>query len=194
MNEELLKEIKGMLPWLVVAAVAVGGYYGVKNHMAAKKAASSLSLVTSVTAADFEDAVSKYGSSDAGGALKLKLAKRYFDDGRYDEALAKYDELAKAAPDGFDGVPAVGRAVCLEAKGQYAEAKAAFEAFAGDAANAKSFLLLTAKVGAIRATALGGDREGALKAAAALKESVAGDELAKARVEQLEDLVKRLAK
>ena len=190
MNEEIIQEIKQTIPWFIVAALAVAGYYGVKNYRENRRAESSAALVQSYTTGEFESAVSKYGSTAAGGALKLRLAKKYYDDGRYDEAIAVYDGLSSSAPDGFADIPAVGKAHCLEAKGDYAAALAAYDGFA--AANPGSFLAFDAKLGAIRATALGGDREKALSALAALKESVKGDDASKLRVEQLEDALKRL--
>ena len=192
MNEELINEIKSTLPWLIVAAIAVGGYYGVKNHLAAKKAAASQALVSASALPEAEEAVSAHGSSAAGGALKIRLAKRYFDDGRYDEALGIYDELVKSAPDGFADIPAVGRAQCLEAQGKFAEARDAFAAFAE--ANPTNYLTLTARLGVFRTTALAGDAAKALEGLAALKGEVGDDEVAKARVESLEDVVRRLPK
>lgn len=189
MNEELMQEIKSTIPWLIVAALAVGGYYGVKNYLENRRIESSNSLVASYTTDEFEGAVQKFGSTDAGGALKLRLAKKYFDDGRYEEAIEIYDGLASKAPEGYADIPAVGKAQCLEAQGKYAEALSAYEAFAG--ANPKSFLALAAKLGAARAIALGGDKEKALAKLAEIKESVKDDEVAKARVESVEDTVKR---
>jgi len=192
MNEELMQEIKGTLPWLLVAAVAVGGWYGWKNYTAERKAAASESLVNAFTVEELEEASSKYASTDAAGALKLRLAKKYFDGERFQEALDLYDELAKNPPDGFADVPAVGRAQCLEALGKFAEAQKEFDAFAE--ANPKSFLAMTAKLGAARALAEAGDKKAALDRLAALKESVKDDMLAKMRVEATEDVVKRYKK
>jgi len=189
MNEELMQEIKSTLPWLVVAALAVGGYYGVKNYRENRRIESSTALVASYTTDEFEGAVQKFGGTDAGGALKLRLAKKYFDDGRYEEAIAIYDELAAKAPEGFADIPAVGKAQCLEAQGKYAEALSAYEAFAE--ANPKSFLVLSAKLGAARAIALGGDKAKALAKLAELKEEVKDEAVSKARVEALEDTVRR---
>ena len=189
MNEEIMQEIKSTIPWLIVAALAVGGYYGVKNYRENRKVESSAALVTSFTTDEFQDAVAKFGSTDAGGALKLRLAKKLYDDGRYEEALDKYEELAKNVPDGFADIPAVGKAQCLEAQGKYTEALDAYQAFAE--ANAASPLALTAKLGAARVTCLCGDKAKALEQLKALKESVKDDDLAKARVEAIEDTVKR---
>ena len=107
MNEELLKEIKSTLPWLLAAAILVGGYYAWKNHRAAQRTAASQTVASAYTATELEDAVTKFGGTPSAGALKIKLAKSYYDAGRYDEAMKLYDELAANAPDGFADIPAV---------------------------------------------------------------------------------------
>lgn len=188
--EDFVKEIRATIPWLLAAALVVAGYYGVKNYMAARRAAASEALVNAYTAEELEEAVSKFGGSDAGGALKLRLAKKYFDAGRYQEALDQYAALSgDKAPDGFADVPEVGKAQCQEALGNYADALAAYEAFAE--ANPNSYLALTAKLGAARAIALSGDREKALQRLAGIKESVKGDALSEARIDATEDCIKR---
>ncbi len=188
--EDFVKEIRATIPWLLAAALVVAGYYGVKNYMAARRAAASEALVNAYTAEELEEAVSKFGGSDAGGALKLRLAKKYFDAGRYQEALDQYAALSgDKAPDGFADVPEVGKAQCQEALGNYADALAAYEAFAE--ANPNSYLALTAKLGAARAIALSGDKEKALQRLAGIKESVKGDALSEARVDATEDCIKR---
>ena len=186
------KDGKSTVIWLLVAAIAVGGYYGWKNHRAAVKAAAADALVSAYTTEEIEDAVSKFSGSATEGALKLRLAKSYYDAGRYDEALAQYEALDGKAPDGVAEIPVVGKAQCLEAQGKFAEAKAAFEAFAG--ANPKSCLKLTAQLGAVRCLAQSGDKKGALALVETLKAEVKGDEISKARVEAIESLVKRYAK
>ena len=188
--EDFVKEIRATIPWLLAAAVVVAGYYGVKNYMASRRAAASEALVNAYTAEELEEAVTKFGGSDAGGALKLRLAKKYFDAGRYQEALDQYTALSgDKAPDGFADIPEVGKAQCLEALGSYAEALAAYEAFAE--ANPSSYLALTAKLGSARVLALSGDREKALQRLAEIKESVKGDAVSEARVDATEDCIKR---
>ena len=188
--EDFVKEIRATIPWLLAAALVVAGYYGVKNYMAARRAAASEALVNAYTAEELEEAVSKFGGSDAGGALKLRLAKKYLDAGRYQEALDQYAALSgDKVPDGFADVPEVGKAQCQEALGNYADALAAYEAFAE--ANPNSYLALTAKLGAARAIALSGDKEKALQRLAGIKESVKGDALSEARVDATEDCIKR---
>ena len=186
------KDGKSTVIWLLVAAIAVGGYYGWKNHRAAVKAAAADALVSAYTTEEIEDAVSKFSGSATEGALKLRLAKSYFDAGRYDEALAQYEALDGKAPDGFAEIPVVGKAQCLEAQGKFAEAQKAFEAFAE--ANPKSCLKLTAQLGVVRCLAQSGDKKGALARVETLKAEVKDDEISKARVEATESLVKRYEK
>lgn len=193
MNEDLLKEIKSTIPYLIAAALVVGGYYGVKEYRAKQKAAASSALVSAYTVEELEEASSKFGSSAAGGVLKLRLAKKYYDAGRHQEALDIYRALSgDKAPDGYADIPAVGAAQCLEALGQHAEALKAYDAFVE--ANPESFLALTAKLGAARAQALSGDSKAALVRIEALKKAVGDDSLAKMRVETTEDCIKRLPK
>ena len=183
------KDGKQTVALLAVAAIAVGGWYGWKNHRESVRDAASASLTSAYTADELEEAVSRFSGQPVGGALKIRLAKSYFDAGRYEEALAQYEELAANPPDGFADIPAVGKAQCLEALGKFAEAVAAFDAFAE--ANPKSFLALTAQLGAARSLAQAGDKAKALERMAALKEANKGDDLAKARVEATESVIKR---
>lgn len=183
------KDGKQTVALLAVAAIAVGGWYGWKAHRESVRDAASASLTSTYTADELEEAVSRFSGQPVGGALKIRLAKSYFDAGRYEEALAQYDELLANPPDGFADIPAVGKAQCLEALGKFAEAVAAFDAFAE--ANPKSFLALTAQLGAARSLAQSGDKAKALERIEALKEANKDDDLAKARVEATESVIKR---
>ena len=183
------KDGKSTVIWLLAAAIVVGGYYGWKNHKAAVKTAASEALVNAYTTEEIEDAASKFSGSATAGALKLRLAKSYFDAGRFEEALAQYEALDGKAPDGFADIPVVGKAQCLEALGKFAEAQKAFDAFAE--ANPKSYLALTAQLGAVRAYVQAGDKTKALARIDALKAANKGDELATARIEAVETAIKR---
>ena len=198
-NPELLplvewweKDGKSTVIWLLVAAIAVGGWYGWKNHKAAVKAAASDALVSAYTTEEIEDAVAKFSGSATEGALKLRLAKNYYDAGRYEEALAQYETLVGNAPDGFADIPVVGKAQCLEALGKFDEAAKAFDAFAE--ASPKNYLTLTAQLGAARCFAQAGDKTKALARIDALKAANKDDELSKARIEATESAIKRFEK
>ena len=186
------KDGKQMVTYLAIAAVVVGAWYGWKNHRASKRAAASEALVSAYTAEELEDAVAKFSGTPTEGALKLRLAKNYFDAGRAQEALDVYASLEGRAPDGFADIPAVGKAQCLEALGKFDEAAAAFDAFVQ--ANDKSYLKLTAQLGSARCVAQAGDKAKALASLAALKAAAGDDELAKVRIESTEDCVKRYEK
>ena len=183
------KDGKQTVIYLLVAAIAVGGWYGWKNHKLAVKNAAAESLVNAYTTEEIEDAVAKFSGSATEGALKLRLAKNYFDGGRYEEALAQYEALVGNAPDGFADVPVVGKAQCLEALGRFDEAAKAFDAFAE--ANPTNYLTLTAQLGAARSFAQAGDKKKALARIEALKAANKDDALAKARVEATETAIKR---
>ena len=186
------KDGKSTVIWLLVAAIAVGGYYGWKNHRAAVKAAAADALVNTYTTEEIEEAASKFSGSATAGALKLRLAKSYFDAGRFEEALAQYESLDGKAPDGFADIPAVGKAQCLEALGKFAEAQKAFDAFAE--ANPKSYLTLTAQLGAARCLAQAGDKKAALARIDALKAANKEEGIEKARIEATESTIKRFEK
>ena len=198
-NPELLplvewweKDGKSTVIWLLVAAIAVGGWYGWKNHKAAVKAAASDALVSAYTTEEIEDAVAKFSGSATEGALKLRLAKNYYDAGRYEEALAQYEALVGNAPDGFADIPVVGKAQCLEALGRFDEAAKDFDAFAE--ASPKNYLALTAQLGAARCFAQAGDKTKALARIDALKAANKDDELSKARIDATESVIKRFEK
>ena len=195
-NPELLplvewweKDGKQTVIWLLVAAIAVGGWYGWKNHRQAVKRAASEALVNAYTTEEIEDAVAKFSGSATAGSLKLRLAKSYFDAGRYDEALSQYEALAGNAPDGFADIPAVGKAQCLEALGKFDEAAKQFDAFSE--ANPKSYLALTAQLGAARCFAQQGDKKKALARIDALKQANKEEGIEKARIEATETAIKR---
>ena len=195
MNEELeqlIQEVKSILPWLLAAGIVVAGYHGVRKYMADKRAAAAEAVSNAYTTEELEDAAAKFKGTKTEGVLRLRLAKSYFDSANYDSALEIYESLEGKAPDGFEGVPAVGKAQCLEALGKFDEARAAFDAFAE--ANEKSFLALTAKLGSARCIAQAGDRAKAIETLEALKTSVGDDELSKSRVESTLQIVKRYEK
>ena len=188
--DDFVREVKATVPWLLAAAIVVAGYYGVKNYRIARKAAASEAFVNAYTAEELEEAASKFGGTDAGGAIKLRLAKKYFDASRYQEALDLYSALSgEKAPDGFADIPEVGKAQCLEALDNFADALAAYEAFAE--ANPDSYLALSARLGSARVLAQMGEKDKALALLAEIKVSVNGDSVSEARVDATEDCVKR---
>ncbi len=203
MNKNIPEELLPLLDWwdqngkqtvaiVLVAAVAVAGYYGYKNWQENRQAGASKVLMEAYTSGELEDGVAKYDSTKAGPAIRLRLAKKYFDEERYQEALDLYTALNGKAPAGFEDIPAVGAAQCLEALGKYDEAKKAYDDFA--AAKATSPLALSAKLGAARVVAAKGDKTAAVKILEDLKATVKDDAVATARIDVTIDVVKRWEK
>lgn len=177
---------------LVVVGLAVGGFYAGRAYLRDRAVKANAALMNDYNADELEADVARYGSTKTGGALKLRLAKAYYDVGRYQDALDTYDKLVadKAAPEGFAEIPVVGRAYALEGLGRFAEARKAYVDFAEDSANTNSCLVLTARLGAARTTALLGDKTGARKELDALK-AAATDRAARARIERLAETIAR---
>ena len=178
---------------IVVAVLAVfAAYKGYVAHREAKKVAAGSAVLTAYTTAQLEDAVSEFQGMAAEGVLKLRLAKSYYDAGRYDEAKDLYDSFGGVGPEGFEDVPAVGAALCLEAVGEYDAALAAFDEFVQN--KPESLYALTAKLGAARVIALKGDKEEALKKLDAVKAEVKDDAASTAIVETMISTVRRYQK
>ena len=188
-----VKEGKSTLTMLVIAGAVVGAFYGIRGYLRSRDASANAALANSYTADDLEAAVSSYGSSKVGPALKLRLAKAYYDAERYQDALETYDALVAKADKipAFADVAYIGRAYSLEGLKKYQEAREAYGAFAKDASKTNSYLALSAKLGDARCQALAGDKDGAVKALDAIKETVKGDKMAEMRAERLTDAIKR---
>ncbi len=188
-----VKEGKSTLTMLVLAGAVVGAFYGIRGYLRSRDAAANAALTNSYTTDDLEAAVSSYGSSKVGPALKLRLAKAYYDAERYQDAFDTYDALAAKADKipAFADVAYIGRAYSLEGLKKYQEAREAYAAFAKDESKTNSFLALSAKLGDARCQALAGDKDGAVKALDAIKATLKDDKLAEARVERLTDAIKR---
>ncbi len=186
------KDGKQYVIGLLIAAVVVGGWYWWKHHRESVRNAASDALTSTYTTEEIEESVARFSGTPTEGALRLRLAKSYFDAGRYEEALSTYDALASAAPDDFADVPAVGRAQCLEALSRFEEAQKAFDAFAE--ANPSNYLALTAQLGAARCMAQSGDKKKALERIDSIRAANKGDEIATARIEATESLIKRYEK
>ncbi len=183
------KDGKSTVIWAIVLAVVIGGWYGWKNYRTNVKSEASSALVESYTTEEIEDAVANFASEKSEGVLKLKLAKSYFDAGKYEEAMAIYEELEGNPPEGFADIPVVGKAQCLEALGKFAEAQVAFDKFAE--AKPKHYLTLTAQLGAARSIAQSGDKAKALARIEALKAANKDEAISLARIEATEKSIRR---
>lgn len=183
---------KQTLAILAVAAVLVGCWFGVKGWRQARINAAGDALMNAESVEELEAAVASFGSSKSGPALRLRLAKAYYDARNYESASIAYGELQGNAPEGFEDLPYLGAAECLEALERYDEALKAFDAFVEE--RPASPFVFEARLGAVRVLAQSGDREGAQKRIAAMKDEFKDDTTATERLDAAEDLVKRWQK
>ncbi|MBQ8125878.1 MAG: hypothetical protein IJ173_08350, partial [Kiritimatiellae bacterium] len=87
------KDGKQTLAIVAVCGLAVLGYYGVKNYRAAQADAAAVALMDATGVDELAEAASRYEGTKAGPALRLRLAKAYFDAEKYEEALDLYEKL-----------------------------------------------------------------------------------------------------
>ncbi len=186
------KDGKQTVSIVAAVGVAVLAWYGFKNWREGRRIAAGDAVISSEGISDLEEAVSNYGSADAGAALKLRLAKSYYDASNYQGALDLYSELVGKASAAFVEIPLLGKAESLETLERFSDALAAYDEFIAQYPD--SAFALSAKIGAVRSLAQDGKKEEAQKRLAEIKESVKGDEAAVARVEDAEDLVRRWRK
>jgi tetratricopeptide (TPR) repeat protein len=199
-----IKDGKSTLVMVVIAAVIVGAFYGVKGWMkqrnADANAAVSQAYLSQSSAADLETAVAQFGSTKAGIPLKLRLAKEYYDTAAYDKALAIYDEIIaqKASAAAYADIAVVGRAYALEGLKRYDEARNDFASFIAD--NEKNYLYFTAKLGEARCrvlakqgdkAALEKERTAVIAELEAFKKDKQGVE--EARIDSLISVIKRFS-
>ncbi len=186
-----VKEGRTVMMTLLVVAVGVVGFLGIRGYLHGRQAKAAAALANSNTLEELTQAVAEYGSSDVGTGLKLRLAKLHYDARHYQEALDLYAAVLKDADkdDPFLDIAELGRAHALEGLKNYAEASAAFSAYASSEAKTHDGFRLTAQLGAARCKALQGDVVGAEADLNALKEATA-DETGKDRIEDLLTLLK----
>ena len=164
-----VKEGRSTMTILLVAAVCVAGWYAFKNWKANRNVAANNALVNSFTVDELEEAVAKFGGSATGPALKLRLAKGYWDGERWDEAEKTYSDYIAAAgkDDAFVSLAQLGHAYALEGAGKFDEAGKEFGLLAADT---NLPVHATAELGVARCMALKGDKDGAAKMLEAKKD------------------------
>lgn len=175
---------------LTTAAILLAGAWAFKEYRQQRISKANAELLQASSLEDLETAVAKYGSTKAGNATRLRLAKAYFDAANYEEALNTYNTcLKKGAPAGFAEIATLGRAQALEGLNQLDEALAAYEAF--DKESAGHFLQPQAKMGIARIYALQGKKDEAKKLLENLKAQKTGNATWEMAIANLEGVVDR---
>ncbi|MBP5510809.1 MAG: tetratricopeptide repeat protein [Kiritimatiellae bacterium] len=174
---------------VIIVCVAV---FGFRQYRAGKIAMANQELLQAQSVEDLEAAVTKYGSMTAGKALRLRLAKAYFDAGKYEAALNTYDAyLSKGGveQEGFADIARVGHACALEGLERYDESLAAYRAFQKD--YPESFLIRQAQFGEARVLCLQGKKDEANKFLENLKAKVTGKTTDELAIANLQDVIAR---
>ena len=186
-----VKEGKSMIVMLLVVALGVAGFYGVRGYLRNRDAAASQALSRSNTPDELSAALAEYGSSKAATGLKLRLAKSHYDADHFQDALDVYEALLKdmSQDDPFRDIAMLGRAFSLEGLKKFPEASEAFSAYASDEAKSHDGFRLTAQLGAARCKAQQGDVSGAVADLTALKDATS-DEGRKAHIDSVLSLLK----
>ena len=146
--EELLPVIEwwerdGKKTLAVAAAagvVALGVWSWMAHREQVRQNASTALINAGSDVEALEAAVAKYGDMSVGPSLKVRLAMAAFstrEEAEVRKALQIYDELiaAKNMPAGYEDIPVVGRAECLEALGEWKQAYDAYTTYLGGEEN-----------------------------------------------------------
>ncbi len=163
-----VKNGKSTIVTLIVVAVGFFGIIGVRSYLGNRNAKASKGL-DALTQEEMTEAVNNFGSTKAGPALKLRLAKNHYDNDRFQDALSVYESVIQDTDkdNPFYDIAVLGRAASLEGLKKYQEAQAAYSEYASDADKSHDGFRLTAQLGAARCKAL--QQKNAAEAEADLK-------------------------
>jgi outer membrane protein assembly factor BamD (BamD/ComL family) len=131
----------GVLVLTAVAAVvlALAGTSLYTSHKRTGEQRASALLATARNVQDMESVVARYPNTAVTSLAELRLAKVEFNAGNYDGAIRRYESFkAKYPQHALVQGAEMGRIHCLEAKGQFEQARAAAMSFRSG--NADSFL------------------------------------------------------
>ena len=183
---------KSTIMTLVVAAVALLGFYGVRGYLNGRNAKASRALSVSNASEELSSAVAEYGSSSIGAGLKLRLAKSHYDNDQFQDALDVYEAIIKdaAKDDPFLDIAVLGKAFALEGLKKYQEAQEVFSSYASDESKSHDGYRSIAQFGVARCKAL--QQKSAAEAVAYLNglKDATTDEDKKSRIDSMLSLLK----
>lgn len=170
---------------VILVALSVSGYL---YHRKDQIAEANIQLIKANSLEELEAAVAKFGNLKAGNAIRLRLAKSYYDSAKYQEALETYEECEqKGAPEGFEDVVTVGRAHCFEALEKHEDALSIYQSFAES--NRDSFLYPQAVMGMARVLTMLGRKPEAANMLEELKAEKSDDSAWEMAIASLEDVI-----
>ncbi len=146
---------------LAVAALLAAGALFARHHRESRRQEASSALLAAESIESLETLAGRYGRTRVGPLIRLRLAKAYYDAGKYDEALKAYEAfLARDGRHEMADIARLGRAAALEGRRDFDAALKAYEEFAK--ANPDHYLLPLAVMGQARCLAARGDKPRAL--------------------------------
>jgi predicted negative regulator of RcsB-dependent stress response len=173
---------KPLLIAAVVAGVAALGFATWKNRQARQAEAESAALFQASAPEEFQQLAATGNAAGAPAALSFAAAG-YYRQGRWEEALAAYTELAaKEGAGGLDVAAGLGVASALEAQGEYEAAASALDGWLEK--NAGHFLEPLAVVDAARCHREAGNYDRARVICEDYKVAHPDDEVAQARLDE----------
>lgn len=149
---------------LCVIVLAYCGWRYYHGSQERKALAAGRALFAPGSTASLQTIAAEYGSTAAGRYVNLILAKKFYDEGRYDEAIEAYRDFAKSnRKSPFLYIAQLGEAFSNEALDKADEAMAAYDAYLAKAAP-DHFMRAEAEMGRARCMMLKGDKQAALDA------------------------------
>ena len=187
-----VKNGKSTITTLIVAAVVLLGFYGVRGYLSGRNAKASRALSVPNAPEELASAVAEYGSSSMGVGLKLRLAKNHYDNDQFQDALDVYESVIKDAgkDDPFLDIAVLGKAFSLEGLKKYQEAQEAFSSYASNESKSHDGYRSIAQFGVARCKAL--QQKNAAEAVEYLQglKDAATDEDKKSRFDSMLSLLK----
>ena len=173
-----------------IVVILVGSVMGGKYYYKSSIAAANKELLKANTTEEMESLVNHYSKWKVGHTARLRLAKSYYDTGKYEDALAMYDIcVSKGKPSGFVEVAVMGRAICFEALNRLDDAMTAYTEF--KKANPTHFLVIQAQMGQARVLTLQGKKDEAKKLLETLKAEKNSAPMAEMAIAQLQGVIAR---
>ncbi|MEI7945170.1 MAG: tetratricopeptide repeat protein [bacterium] len=176
-----------------IVVILVGSVMGGKYYYKSSIAAANKELLKANTTEELESLVNHYSNWKVGHTARLRLAKNYYDTGKYEDALAMYDIcVSKGKPSGFVEVAVMGRAMCFEALATDKRLEEAMAAYTGfEKANPTHFLVMQAQMGQARVLTLQGKKDEAKKLLETLKAGKNSAPMAEMAIAQLQGVIAR---
>ncbi|MDD5707805.1 MAG: tetratricopeptide repeat protein [Kiritimatiellae bacterium] len=149
------------LTMLSIAVLLAAGTIFYLRHRQDRGLEASAALTAAESVESLETLAGQYGRTEVAPVIRIRLAKAYYDAGKYAEAQSAYDEfLHRHADHDLADIARLGRGAAMEAQQSFAEAQKVYSDFAQ--ANPDHYLYPSAVMGEARCLAAQKKRQEAL--------------------------------